>query len=57
MLVELRSLHEKEKNLLMEENKKLSAELEKSLEVGKEEKRIMRLIDELVELASSRVFH
>ena len=57
MLVELRSLHEKEKNLLMEENKKLSAELEKSLEVGKEEKRIMRLIDELVELASRRVFH
>jgi hypothetical protein len=33
VLTELRSLHEKEKNLLMEENKKLSAELEKSLEV------------------------
>jgi hypothetical protein len=33
VLTELRSLHEKEKSLLMEENKKLSAELEKSLEV------------------------
>jgi hypothetical protein len=37
VLTELRSLHEKEKNLLMEENKKLSAELEKSLEVRQRE--------------------
>ena len=31
---ELRNLHEREKNLLMEENQKLSAELERSLEIS-----------------------
>ena len=40
---ELRSLHEKEKSLLMEENNKLSAELERSVEV-REEKRIQTFI-------------
>ena len=34
VLAELRSLHEKEKSLLMEENTKLSAELERSVEVS-----------------------
>ena len=34
VVTELRNLHEKEKNLLMEENKKLSAELERSLEIS-----------------------
>ena len=33
VIQELRTLHEKEKNLLMEENNKLSAELERSIEV------------------------
>ena len=39
---ELRSLHEKEKSLLMEENNKLSAELERSVEVRKENNLLMR---------------
>ena len=34
MISELRSLHDKEKSLLMEENKKLSVELERSVEVS-----------------------
>ena len=33
-MVELRSLHEKEKGLLLEENKKLSADLERSVELS-----------------------
>ena len=33
VIQELRTLHDKEKNLLMEENNKLSAELERSIEV------------------------
>ena len=34
VVLELRSLHEREKSLLMEENAKLSAELERSLEIS-----------------------
>ena len=34
MISELRSLHDKEKSLLMEENKKLSSELERSVEIS-----------------------
>ena len=34
VVTELRNLHEREKNLLMEENQKLSAELERSLEIS-----------------------
>ena len=34
VVVEIRNLHEREKTLLMEENQKLSAELERSLEIS-----------------------
>ena len=46
VVTELRNLHEKEKNLLMEENQKLSAELERSLEISTRHQADRRHMDE-----------